>query len=158
MTLTYEIAVAVSGLPTLRCVRREVPDQASPHIPSTMCAVDVIPSLHHESWSTQPCLGKLSSSTTVSSPARTLNESVLNVCLGRTIPSIAYGTWTLGNGQSTIDNVDQALDTGFDHIGKASLSVSTLLVASQNAFDAIQTPRRATGTNKRQGLLSTRAG
>ena len=33
------------------------------------------------------------------------------------MPSIAYGTWTLGNGQGVVDQVDQALNVGFSHIG-----------------------------------------
>jgi len=37
--------------------------------------------------------------------------------LGNAIPSIAFGTWTLGNGQGPIDQVDQALSMGFSHIG-----------------------------------------
>ncbi|KAH9945543.1 Aldo/keto reductase [Amylocystis lapponica] len=38
---------------------------------------------------------------------------------GRTIPSVAYGTWTLGKGQSTINNVDTAIAVGFNHIDTA---------------------------------------
>ncbi|THH01729.1 hypothetical protein EW145_g6862 [Phellinidium pouzarii] len=38
---------------------------------------------------------------------------------GATMPSIAFGTWTLGNGQSVIDQVDQALNVGFEHIDTA---------------------------------------
>ncbi|KLO18232.1 Aldo/keto reductase [Schizopora paradoxa] len=38
---------------------------------------------------------------------------------GRSMPSIAYGTWTLGNGQSAVDQVDQALSVGFDHVDTA---------------------------------------
>lgn len=34
------------------------------------------------------------------------------------MPSIAYGTWTLGNGQGPIDQIAQAFDTGYYHIGK----------------------------------------
>ena len=37
---------------------------------------------------------------------------------GNVIPSIAFGTWTLGNGQGPIDQVDQAISVGFSHIGK----------------------------------------
>jgi diketogulonate reductase-like aldo/keto reductase len=39
------------------------------------------------------------------------------VLLGYAIPSIAFGTWTLGNGQGPIDQVKQALSVGFSHIG-----------------------------------------
>jgi len=38
---------------------------------------------------------------------------------GYTIPSIAFGTWTLGNGQGPIDQVEQALANGYDHIDTA---------------------------------------
>lgn len=38
---------------------------------------------------------------------------------GHAIPSIAFGTWTLGNGQGPIDQVDQALSIGFNHIDTA---------------------------------------
>ncbi|KAI0338423.1 Aldo/keto reductase [Trametopsis cervina] len=38
---------------------------------------------------------------------------------GHSIPSIAFGTWTLGNGQQSIDQVDQAISVGFDHIDTA---------------------------------------
>lgn len=38
---------------------------------------------------------------------------------GTSIPNIAFGTWTLGNGRTPIDQVDQAIETGFDHIDTA---------------------------------------
>ncbi|KAI0067043.1 Aldo/keto reductase [Artomyces pyxidatus] len=38
---------------------------------------------------------------------------------GHSIPSIAFGTWKMGNGQGPIDQVDQALSVGFDHIDTA---------------------------------------
>lgn len=38
---------------------------------------------------------------------------------GHYIPSIAFGTWTLGNGQGPVDQIEQALETGFDHIDTA---------------------------------------
>lgn len=37
--------------------------------------------------------------------------------VGHAIPTIAFGTWKLGNGQGPIDQVDQALSVGFEHIG-----------------------------------------
>ncbi|KAI5119234.1 hypothetical protein M0805_002159 [Coniferiporia weirii] len=40
---------------------------------------------------------------------------------GATMPSIAFGTWTLGNGQSVVDQVDQALNVGFEHIDTAQV-------------------------------------
>ncbi|KAI0053925.1 Aldo/keto reductase [Auriscalpium vulgare] len=38
---------------------------------------------------------------------------------GHSIPSIAFGTWKLGNGQGPIDQVEQALSIGFDHVDTA---------------------------------------
>ncbi len=38
--------------------------------------------------------------------------------LGNVIPSIAFGTWMIGNGQGPIDQVEQAISVGFSHIGK----------------------------------------
>ncbi|KAG1734889.1 Aldo keto reductase [Suillus paluster] len=40
---------------------------------------------------------------------------------GYSIPSLAYGTGSLGNGQWPIDQLTQALDTGFYHIDTAQL-------------------------------------
>ncbi|KAL7410205.1 Aldo/keto reductase [Mrakia frigida] len=40
---------------------------------------------------------------------------------GRKIPEIAYGSWTLGNGREVIDQVEQGLDTGFDHLDTAQV-------------------------------------
>jgi diketogulonate reductase-like aldo/keto reductase len=40
---------------------------------------------------------------------------------GTVIPGIAFGTWTLGNGQGGVDYVDQALSVGFSHIDTAQL-------------------------------------
>jgi len=40
---------------------------------------------------------------------------------GYSIPGIAFGTWNLGNGQGVIDQVDQALANGFDHIDTAQM-------------------------------------
>ena len=39
------------------------------------------------------------------------------------MPSIAYGTWTLGNGQGVVDQVDQALNVGFSHIGILTITL-----------------------------------
>lgn len=38
---------------------------------------------------------------------------------GHSIPSIAFGTWKLGNGQGPTDQVDQALSVGFGHVDTA---------------------------------------
>jgi len=40
---------------------------------------------------------------------------------GTSIPSIAFGTWKLGNGETTITNVRQALTLGFTHIDTAQV-------------------------------------
>ncbi|KAI0922615.1 hypothetical protein AcW1_002785 [Taiwanofungus camphoratus] len=40
---------------------------------------------------------------------------------GTTIPSIAFGTWRLGNGQTTTDRVSQAVSAGFNHIDTAQV-------------------------------------
>lgn len=40
---------------------------------------------------------------------------------GRSIPSIGYGTWRIGNGETVVQQVDQALSTGFDHIDTAQI-------------------------------------
>ncbi|KAJ7770284.1 NADP-dependent oxidoreductase domain-containing protein [Mycena maculata] len=40
---------------------------------------------------------------------------------GHQIPAIAFGTWKLGNGASTISQVDQALSVGFSHVDTAQL-------------------------------------
>ena len=41
----------------------------------------------------------------------------LLVLTGTKIPSIAFGTWRLGNGQTVVDIVDQAIGVGLPHIG-----------------------------------------
>ncbi|KAH9177646.1 Aldo/keto reductase [Lactarius sanguifluus] len=38
---------------------------------------------------------------------------------GNVIPGIAFGTWGIGNGQGVIDQVDQAVSVGFNHIDTA---------------------------------------
>ena len=48
----------------------------------------------------------------------------VSVCAGSKVPAIAYGTGSLGKGDSTVFYVDEALDAGFLHIG-AFISVST---------------------------------
>ena len=44
---------------------------------------------------------------------------------GYYIPSIGFGTWTLGNGQGPIDQVEQALENGYNHIGKSLYHLGT---------------------------------
>jgi diketogulonate reductase-like aldo/keto reductase len=41
------------------------------------------------------------------------------------MPSIAFGTWMLGNGQGPIDHVEQAISVGFGHIG--TIDIASLL-------------------------------
>jgi diketogulonate reductase-like aldo/keto reductase len=53
----------------------------------------------------------------VSHHVRLLSTHSSSRPLGNAIPSIAFGTWTLGNGQGPVDKVDQALSVGFSHIG-----------------------------------------
>lgn len=38
---------------------------------------------------------------------------------GRSIPAIGFGTWKIGNGETVITQVDQALGAGFDHVDTA---------------------------------------
>ncbi|KZV64340.1 Aldo/keto reductase [Peniophora sp. CONT] len=40
---------------------------------------------------------------------------------GRSIPSIAFGTWTLGKGQDPIEQVEQGISVGFSHLDTAQL-------------------------------------
>ncbi|CCM00870.1 uncharacterized protein FIBRA_02916 [Fibroporia radiculosa] len=37
---------------------------------------------------------------------------------GTSIPSVAFGTWKLGQGQQSTDHVEQAISIGFNHIGE----------------------------------------
>jgi hypothetical protein len=39
---------------------------------------------------------------------------------GYSIPSVAYGTGSMGSGQWPIDQITQAFDTGFYHIGECN--------------------------------------
>ncbi|KAK7001787.1 Aldo/keto reductase [Favolaschia claudopus] len=45
------------------------------------------------------------------------NDITLND--GRSIPSIGFGTWKMGNGDAPISQVDQAISVGFSHIDTA---------------------------------------
>lgn len=40
---------------------------------------------------------------------------------GLVMPSIAFGTWKMGNGQVVVDQVDQAIETGFSHVDTAQV-------------------------------------
>ena len=57
---------------------------------------------------------------------RHLGSHLLCTSLGNAIPSIAFGTWTLGNGQGPIDQVEQAFSVGFNHIGTFILSNASI--------------------------------
>lgn len=54
---------------------------------------------------------------------RTMAPSLLSFShrstAGRKIPSIAFGTWKIGNGDGTISQVDQAISVGFSHVDTA---------------------------------------
>lgn len=39
---------------------------------------------------------------------------------GRKLPEIGFGTWTAGSGDQVVDQVEQAIETGFEHIGTAA--------------------------------------
>lgn len=60
-----------------------------------------------------------------------------SVSIGHQIPSIAFGTWKLGNGQGTTDTVETALSVGFDHIGECVYATFSfvLLIASRYCSD-----------------------
>jgi hypothetical protein len=60
-------------------------------------------------------------------PTQCLACCSLHICcyIGNFMPSIAFGTWGIGNGQGPIDQVEQAISVGFSHIGTIiSLSLS----------------------------------
>lgn len=75
------------------------------------------------------------------------------VHVGRSIPSLAFGTGSLGNGQSTIDTVDQALGTGFVHIGKISARSKRLLSFSGTDTAQRYNNEKETGTALQQSEL-----
>ncbi|KAI0916289.1 hypothetical protein AcV5_003269 [Taiwanofungus camphoratus] len=71
---------------------------------------------------------------------------------GASIPSIAFGTWTLGTGQAPIDQVDQAVSVGFNHIDTAQSygnegEVGTALHESGLAREEIFITTKYSGTN-----------
>lgn len=61
--------------------------------------------------------------------------------LGRDIPSIAFGTWTLGKGQGIIDQVDQAISIGFSHIGNSPRAAQERPTDQCNWADTAQSYR-----------------
>ncbi|KAG8215680.1 Aldo keto reductase [Butyriboletus roseoflavus] len=66
---------------------------------------------------------------------------------GYSMPSIAYGTWKVGNGQSSIDQVTQALHNGFNHIDTAQ--------AYRNEAEA-GTALRETGLSRADVFITTK--
>ena len=90
---------------------------------------------------------------------------------GHQIPSIAFGTWKLGNGQGPIDAVESALAVGFDHIGEVRHSPRTtvyspdFLCLTYLHFNFMLIPtyhektrHRATETKSKRVRLSGRVG
>ncbi len=67
------------------------------------------------------------------------------------MPTIAYGTWTLGNGQGAVDQVDQALSLGFDHVGE-----SEALYCGELILPVLKIRRRATEMKKKRAKRSRR--
>ncbi|KAH7097932.1 Aldo/keto reductase [Auriculariales sp. MPI-PUGE-AT-0066] len=57
---------------------------------------------------------------------------------GRSIPSIAYGTWKIGNGDQAVSQIGQALENGFDHIDTAQAYLNQSEVGSALADVALE--------------------
>ncbi|KAH9919527.1 NADP-dependent oxidoreductase domain-containing protein [Fomitopsis serialis] len=66
---------------------------------------------------------------------------------GTEIPSIAFGTWKLGNGQTTMERVNQALEVGFTHIDSAQVYRN-----ESEAGDAL----RASGLKREDVYITTK--
>lgn len=45
---------------------------------------------------------------------------------GRELPEIGFGTWKVGSGQTVVDQVEQAIEVGFDHIGEPAAALPEL--------------------------------
>lgn len=73
--------------------------------------------------------------------------------LGNAIPSIAFGTWTIGNGQGAIDQVEQAISVGFSHVGTLYTNVSSRATPLTNTC----TGRYRSVVRKRGGSWESRA-
>lgn len=63
------------------------------------------------------------------------------LCTGTSIPSVAFGTWTLGGGTQATDFVDQAISVGFSHIGQWQASSEVPLKAHVALPDTAQAYR-----------------
>lgn len=59
---------------------------------------------------------------------------------GREMPTIAFGTWKMGNGDGTIGQVDQAISVGFSHIGKLPL-LKSVVILRKTVADTAQSYR-----------------
>jgi hypothetical protein len=67
------------------------------------------------------------------------------------------GTWKIGNGDSTIENVKTAVKVGFTHVGASCAAPPACPRRSRSCFLARQTRRRATGTRSRRARRSARS-
>jgi diketogulonate reductase-like aldo/keto reductase len=66
------------------------------------------------------------------------NESadiIVERTVGHLMPSIAFGTWRIGNGNGPINNAKEAFKVGFTHLG-ASVVVAELHSANRNGHNA----------------------
>ncbi|KAK7050571.1 Aldo/keto reductase [Favolaschia claudopus] len=66
---------------------------------------------------------------------------------GRSIPSIGFGTWKMGNGDAPISQVDQAISVGFSHIDTAQ--------AYRNEAEA-GTAIRESGLERKEIFITTK--
>ncbi|KAN0078049.1 aldehyde reductase [Tylopilus felleus] len=66
---------------------------------------------------------------------------------GYSIPSIAFGTWKVGNGQICIDKVKQALDNGFNHIGEVYPSIEAGIALREHFRRDLFITTKYSGTN-----------
>jgi hypothetical protein len=67
------------------------------------------------------------------------------------------GTWKIGNGDSTIENVKTAVKVGFTHVGAPCAAPPACPRRSRSCSLARQTRRRATGTRSRPARRSARS-
>ncbi|KAF8129910.1 Aldo keto reductase [Boletus edulis] len=91
--------------------------------------------------------GKYYSPDSVSHPTRSLFGYA-----GHSIPSIAFGTWSLGNGQNPIDQLTHVLQNGFNHIDTAQAygnetEVGTALRESGRSRTDVFITTKYSGTN-----------
>jgi diketogulonate reductase-like aldo/keto reductase len=60
---------------------------------------------------------------------------------GHEIPSLGFGTWKLGNGESPIHQVDQAISVGFAHVGRFAIHLILSAAHTKRALDTAQAYR-----------------